>query len=71
MHSKLKKKNYPENSILINSVNNSEDESNLSLFVVQCDLVSEDGKESRSHVFNPSSATSPPASSGIIINIFF
>ncbi|KAI9270060.1 velvet factor-domain-containing protein [Helicostylum pulchrum] len=43
--------------------NAHEDESNLSLFVVQCDLVSEDGKEQRSHVFNPSSATSPPTSS--------
>ncbi|KAG2200189.1 hypothetical protein INT47_009827, partial [Mucor saturninus] len=40
--------------------NAHEDESNLSLFVVQCDLVSSDGTESRSHVFNPSSAISPP-----------
>lgn len=34
----------------------SDDDSNISLFVVQCDLYSEDGKELRGQVYNPSAA---------------
>ncbi|KAI8642958.1 velvet factor-domain-containing protein [Parasitella parasitica] len=40
--------------------NAHDDDSNISLFVVQCDLCSENGEEQRSHVYNPSSAA--PAS---------
>ncbi|KAI8056535.1 velvet factor-domain-containing protein [Gilbertella persicaria] len=39
--------------------NANDDDCNISLFVVQCDLYSEDGKEQRGHVYNPSSTTSP------------
>ncbi|KAI8880868.1 hypothetical protein K501DRAFT_254273 [Backusella circina FSU 941] len=44
-----------------------DDADNISLFVVQCDLFSEDGRESRNHVFNPSIAkgdTSATVTSG-------
>ncbi|CEP09309.1 hypothetical protein [Parasitella parasitica] len=42
--------------------NAHDDDSNISLFVVQCDLFSENGKERRSQVYNPSSAAPPSAS---------
>ncbi|KAI8367430.1 velvet factor-domain-containing protein [Choanephora cucurbitarum] len=38
--------------------NANEDDCNISLFVVQCDLYSEDCKEQRGHVYNPSSSSS-------------
>ncbi|KAL7323811.1 hypothetical protein PS15p_210412 [Mucor circinelloides] len=42
--------------------NAHDDDSNISLFVVQCDLYSEDGKEPRGQVYNPSSAVPTSAS---------
>ncbi|GAN09336.1 VosA [Mucor ambiguus] len=42
--------------------NAHDDDSNISLFVVQCDLYSEDGKEPRGQVYNPSSAAPISAS---------
>ncbi|KAF1802058.1 hypothetical protein FB192DRAFT_1376039 [Mucor lusitanicus] len=46
--------------------NAHDDDSNISLFVVQCDLYSEDGKEPRGHVYNPSSAA--PTSAGTLLS---
>ncbi|CEG74605.1 hypothetical protein RMATCC62417_09786 [Rhizopus microsporus] len=46
--------------ILQNAV---EDASNVSLFVVQCDLYSEDGQDHRGHVYNPSSTVNANDSS--------
>ncbi|CAO3655476.1 unnamed protein product [Mucor fragilis] len=42
--------------------NAHDDDSNISLFVVQCDLYSEDGKELRGQVYNPSAAAPTSAS---------
>jgi hypothetical protein len=42
--------------------NAHDDDSNISLFVVQCDLYSENGKEQRGQVYNPSTAAPTSAS---------
>jgi hypothetical protein len=45
----------------------SEENSNISLFVAQCDLYSEDTKENRGHVYNPSSANASSLNGTYII----
>lgn len=49
------KQKKDKESSLIDSSQKREDTSNVSLFVVQCDLYSEDGQDHRGHVYNPSS----------------
>ncbi|CEJ02299.1 hypothetical protein RMCBS344292_16307 [Rhizopus microsporus] len=57
------KQKKDKESSLIDSSQKREDTSNVSLFVVQCDLYSEDGQDHRGHVYNPSSTVNANDSS--------